>query len=215
MIRLEIISILVRVCDVEHARVCLSFFGHFYKLYRSRRFLIWLHSSYELFTWIEPVLKKLSEFINSNARIIFCIVDCLTLTATDMLEFYFTSLLSWLCESRLKLTWAYYICTPRLLYFWCSLRCSIHCMPHTVAVVLIFLQDSTCACYIRSLKLIIWRLYYHRDIFTRLVASHLLLRISTVLVSFLGYEVELLPFVRIEYSVIVGIYCLWILLCHR
>ena len=105
MIRLEIISILVRVCDVKHARVCLSFFGHLYKLYWSRWFLIWLHSSYELFTWIEPVFKKFSEFINSNARIIFCIVDCLTLTATHMLEIHFTtSSLSWPCESRLKLT---------------------------------------------------------------------------------------------------------------
>ena len=205
MIRLEIISILVRVCDVKHARVCLSFFGHLYKLYRSRRFLIWLHSSYKLFTWIEPVFKKFSEFINSSARIITCIVDCLTLTATDMLEFYLASLLSWLCKSRLKLTWAYYICTPRFLYFWGSLRCSIHCMPHTVTVVLIFLQNSTSTCYIGSLKLVIWGFYNHRDILTRLIASHLLLRISAVLVTFLSYEVELLSFVRIEYSVIVGI----------
>ena len=59
MIRLEIISILVRVCDVKHARVCLSFFCYLYKLYWSLWFFIWLDSSYLLLIWTEPIFKKI------------------------------------------------------------------------------------------------------------------------------------------------------------
>lgn len=70
MIRLEIISILVRVCDMKHARVYLSFFCYLYKLYWSLRFLIWLDCCYELLTWTEPIFKKLSELINFCIRII-------------------------------------------------------------------------------------------------------------------------------------------------
>ena len=58
-----------------------------------------------LLTWTEAVFKKLCKPIDFCVRFITCIVDCLTLTATHMLEIHFTTgSLSWPCESRLKLT---------------------------------------------------------------------------------------------------------------